>query len=72
MGIKDAKPCPRCGGHPAIVKDPVFFGRMYCTCNNPSCQWYRFCTDDFSGRNEAWAVSRWNSHRMKVLWKEDD
>lgn len=71
MEIKNAEPCPRCGAKPAIVKDPVFFGRMYCTCNNPLCEWYRLCTDDFSGRTEAWAVARWNRNRIWKMREED-
>lgn len=71
MDIEEAKPCPRCGGATAIIKDPVFYGRMYCTCSNPSCEWYRYCPDAFAGRNKAWAVSRWNIHRMRVMLKED-
>ena len=71
MDIKDAKPCPRCGEQPTIVKDPVFYGRLYCACNNPLCEWYKLVMEKFSGHNVAWAVSRWNMNRVGEMKEED-
>lgn len=70
MDIKNAMPCPRCGGKAEIVKDPVYYGRRYCTCGNSFCEWYRFCPDRFSAQSDAWAVARWNANRMKVMEEE--